>query len=100
MRADEDLSPNDDDDDDDGKKGGMAYYRPLVEALKPKGTLRVRVLFDEKDDDDDDEKKTTTRREMVVDAVARELKMEGIVDVQVITQKRTATARGKRRRIL
>ena len=62
------------DDDDDGKKGGA--YRPLVEALKPNGTLRVRVLFDERDDD---EKKT---RKMV-DAVARELKMEGIVDVHV-----------------
>ena len=57
--ADEDLSPNDDDDDDDdGKKGGIAY-RPLVEALKPNGTLRVRVLFDEKDDD---EKKNNAAR--------------------------------------
>ena len=89
--ADEDLSPNDDDDDDDddGKKGGIAY-RPLVEALKPNGTLRVRVLFDEKDDDE----KKTTRREMV-DAVARELKMEGIVDVQVITQKKDCDGTGQ-----
>ena len=74
------------DDDDDGKKGGA--YRPLVEALKPNGTLRVRVLFDERDDD---EKKT---RKMV-DAVARELKMEGIVDVQVITQKKDCDGTGQ-----
>ena len=87
--ADEDLSPNDDDDDDDGgKKGGMAY-RPLVEALKPNGTLRVRVLFDEKDDD---EKNNAARNGRCGRA---QLQNGSIVDVQVITQKKDCDGTGQ-----
>ena len=80
----DDDDDNNDDDPNDGKKGGGTRgcfaFRPLVEALKPNGTLRVRVLFErdyDSDIDSDDDEKTR------VDAVARELKMEGIVDVRV-----------------